>query len=417
VPKQKKTLDLATLASIPFIMVLGNSMLIPILPQIQQELNLNQLQVSLIITSFSIAAAFMIPLTGFLSDHYGRKKVIIPALLLFGLGGIIAGLGAWFLQEKAAYWTIMASRVLQGIGAAGTAPITMALVGDIFHGGAQSKALGIVEATNGLGKVASPIVGTLIAMITWFAPFFAFPILCFLAVAALIFWAKEPEHEGKPQALGGYVHDIGQVFKTEGRWLLATFFSGSVGLFAMFGLLFYLSDILETRFQIEGMTKGYILALPLLAMVTTAYLTGRFIKKKFPLMKAFILIGLFMMAASLIPMIFFKKLWVLCLLLFFTGIGTGLVLPCVNSFIIGSVGKAKRGMITSLYGGVRFAGVALGPPAFGWLMAKKEWILFSSNALLLVLALLWAMWAIQVRSKGDQPDEKNGWKRMSFSKT
>lgn len=139
--KSKRTLDLISLASIPFIMVLGNSMLIPILPQIKQELNITQFQVSLIITLFSFSAAIVIPFSGFLSDRFGRKKVIIPSLILFAIGGVVAGLALWFLKEQTAYWTMLAGRTIQGIGAAGTAPIAMALVGDIFKGGAQSKAL------------------------------------------------------------------------------------------------------------------------------------------------------------------------------------------------------------------------------------------------------------------------------------
>ena len=46
----------------------------------------------------------------------------------------------------------MAGRVLQGIGATGTAPIAMALSSDIFTSSDRSKSLGLLEASNGLGK-------------------------------------------------------------------------------------------------------------------------------------------------------------------------------------------------------------------------------------------------------------------------
>lgn len=57
------------------IMVLGNSMLIPVLPDIREALNLSPVQVSLIITLFSLPAGLIIPITGFLSDRYGRKRL------------------------------------------------------------------------------------------------------------------------------------------------------------------------------------------------------------------------------------------------------------------------------------------------------------------------------------------------------
>src|SRR5690625_5081917 len=148
------------IGSIPLIMTLGNSMLIPILPDIKSTLKLSQLQVSFIITVFSIAAAIFIPIFGFLSDRYTRKVVILPSLVLFALGGLISGFSGLMFSQK--YMWIIIGRTLQGIGAAGAAPIAMALTGDLFKGGEQSPVLGIFEASNGLGKILSPILRSLL---------------------------------------------------------------------------------------------------------------------------------------------------------------------------------------------------------------------------------------------------------------
>lgn len=174
--KQNKTLEFIAISTVPLVMVLGNSMLIPVLPQMKNELGISQFQVSLVITLFSVTAGLIIPVSGFLSDRFGRKAIIIPSLILYGSGGIIAGLAAMLMKGDAAYWVIIASRALQGLGAAGTAPIAMALVGDLYKGGTESKALGLTEASNGAGKVLSPIIGSLIALIAWYAAFFAFPV-------------------------------------------------------------------------------------------------------------------------------------------------------------------------------------------------------------------------------------------------
>lgn len=177
------------IGSIPLILVLGNSMLIPVLPKMKTELHITQFQVSLIISVFSIAAALSIPILGYLSDRFSRKAVIIPALILYGVGGLLAGMAAaWFSN---AYTWILAGRVMQGIGAAGTAPIAMALTGDLFKGGEQSKVLGLVEASNGFGKVISPIIGSLVALLFWYAAFFVFPIFCFISILLTIFFIKE----------------------------------------------------------------------------------------------------------------------------------------------------------------------------------------------------------------------------------
>src|SRR5690606_14986877 len=72
------------IASIPLVMTLGNSMFIPVLPILEDKLNISSFQVSMIITVYSIFAIFLIPIAGYISDHIGRKKIIIPSLIIAG---------------------------------------------------------------------------------------------------------------------------------------------------------------------------------------------------------------------------------------------------------------------------------------------------------------------------------------------
>ena len=72
---------IVSMASIPLVMTLGNSMLIPVLPILERKVGITSFQSSMIITSYSIAAVFLIPVAGYLSDRYGRKMVIIPSLI------------------------------------------------------------------------------------------------------------------------------------------------------------------------------------------------------------------------------------------------------------------------------------------------------------------------------------------------
>ncbi|MCH6264150.1 MFS transporter [Bacillus sp. FJAT-50051] len=405
-PKQKhKGMTIFAIGSIPMILVLGNSMLIPILPKMKSELDISQFQVSLVISVFSIAAAISIPVLGYFSDRFSRKAVIIPSLILYGIGGLLAGASAaWF---GSSYTWILAGRVMQGIGAAGTAPIAMALTGDLFKGGEQSKVLGLVEASNGFGKVISPIIGSLLALIFWYAAFFAFPIFCFLSVLLTIFFIKEKKTKKEPPPVGKYVKGLVSVFKTEGRWLFAAYLTGAVCLFTLFGILFYISDILEKDYQIDGILKGAILAIPLLFMTTTSYITGSKIGKRMKLMKALIIIGLLLMTGSFASLIFTKKLIPFFSVLVISSIGTGLVLPCINSFITGSVPADRRGFVTSLYGSVRFLGVAIGPPIFSKLMDWSRSGMFLTTAGLTLICALLCMVLIHVAKKESSKEKEN----------
>lgn len=375
-----------SLSSVPLIMVLGNSMLIPILPQMKADLDITQFQVSLIITLFSVSAGIIIPLSGILSDRFGRKKVIIPSLLLYGAGGILAGTMI-VLVEDSYYWVI-AGRILQGLGAAGTAPIAMALVSDIYTGRDRSKSLGIIETSNAMGKVVSPILGSIIALITWYSVFFAFPVFTLLSALAVWLVVREPTAKKEKIPTAKYVRDLKKTWKRQGVWLAVAFLAGAVTLFVLFGVLFYLSDILEKTYKIEGVKKGLVLAIPLLGLSAASYWTGWFLQKRKTVMKAFIVSGLATVAfvSAAVPLI--NNNVVLLILLVLGGLGSGLVLPCLNTMITSAVGQEERGIITSLYGSVRFLGVAAGPPVFGALMENENLLFWSVAALAAVTSLL-----------------------------
>lgn len=413
-PQQKnKGMTIAAISSIPLILVLGNSMLIPILPKMKSVLDITQFKVSLVISVFSISAAISIPVLGYLSDRFSRKAVIIPALILYGSGGLLAGAAAaWFSN---AFTWILAGRIMQGIGAAGTAPIAMALTGDLFKGGEQSKVLGLVEASNGFGKVISPIIGSLLALLFWYTAFFAFPIFCLVSILLTIFFIREEKAKKEPPPVGKYVKGLASVFKTEGRWLFAAYFTGAVCLFTLFGILFYISDILEKDHQIDGLLKGAILAIPLLFMTTTSYFTGSKIGKKMKLMKTLIILGLLLMTSSFASLIFFKKLVPFFAVLAVSSIGTGLVLPCINSFITGSVPTDRRGFVTSLYGSVRFLGVAIGPPIFSKLMDWSRSGMFLTTAGLTLFCGLLCLVLIKVAKKEPSKESDTLFEKLQFT--
>ncbi|MFT4414108.1 MFS transporter [Fredinandcohnia humi] len=390
-------MTIVAIGSIPLILVLGNSMLIPVLPQMQKELDISQFQVSLVITVFSVAAAISIPVLGYFSDRFSRKAVIIPSLILYGTGGLIAGVASTWLSNP--YFWIMAGRVMQGIGAAGTAPIAMALTGDLFKGAKQSRVLGLVEASNGFGKVISPIIGSLLALLFWYAAFYAFPIFCLISVLLTVFFVKEKKRKKEPPPVKQYVKGLFSVFKHEGRWLFTAYLAGATCLFTLFGILFYLSDVLEKTYNTDGVLKGSILAIPLLFMTTTSYITGSKIGKKMPLMKKLIVLGLVLMTVSFSLLVFFESLVPFIAVLVISSIGTGLVLPCINSFITGSVSTDRRGFVTSLYGSVRFLGVAIGPPVYGWMMNWSRSGMFLTTASLTLAVGLLCLLLIRVKKQ------------------
>ncbi|GBF32982.1 multidrug and toxin extrusion family efflux pump protein [Desulfocucumis palustris] len=405
-PGKANTATVAALSGVPFIMVLGNSMIIPVLPAIKSAFGLTDFKLSLIISLFSIPAGLIIPLAGFLSDRYGRKIVILPSLVLYGLGGVMAGLAAIFFKE-AAFPVILGGRVLQGIGAAGTAPIAMALCGDLFQGKERSKTLGIIEAANGFGKVISPILGAAIGLIVWYAVFLFFPLVVIPITLGLWFLVKEPKSNRTTQKVNEYLNSVKKIFEKKSAMLLTSFLAGMVALLVLFGVLFFLSEFLEKTYNLKGVIKGFALAVPVLFMSATSFATGLLIKKKVKLMKWLVVAGLSVIAGSMALLGIFQNNTILFFVgISLAGVGTGLTLPCLNTIITSSCAAERRGIVTSLYGSVRFFGVAFGPPAFGILLGQGRPFMFWSAAGLAAVAAISSLLLIRVKDMEKTSDNK-----------
>ncbi|WP_020618006.1 MFS transporter [Paenibacillus daejeonensis] len=407
-------------ASVPLIMTLGNSILIPVLPTLQRVLKVSSLQISMLITVYSVAAILMIPLAGYLSDRFGRKRIMIPSLIIAGVGGLVSGLAPLFAGE-AVYGVILAGRLIQGIGAAGAAPIVMPLVGDMYKSEKEvSGALGIVETSNTLGKVVSPILGALLALWTWTALFLSIPIFCLVSILLILFFIHVPSRDNKQQAqsIRDFVATLVKTAKAEGRWLSAIFIIGATAMLVLFGVLFYLSEVLEEVYKMTGVLKGAMLAIPLSALCLSSYLSGKWIGESKPHMKWVSLIGLALLTAALIVIASTESqaIWLLFLCMGVGGIGIGAALPCMDALITEGIDKEQRGTVTSLYSSMRFIGVAAGPPLVSIGMSRFPDWLFYGLAGLTILSILYGLVAIKP-GDGSESDREPAPARLQQSKS
>ncbi len=399
--------SLAALASVPFVMVLSNSLLIPVLPAMQKGMNLSPFQAGLIITAFSLPAGLTIPLGGYLSDRWGRRAVMVPALVLFGLAGLAAGLAPLLLRHPFA--AILAARAVQGVGGGGMYQVAMALAGDIFQSTERAKALGILEAANGVGKVVAPILGAAAALWGWFAPYFVYPVLALPSAAAVGLLAREPPKERlQHQPLSRYLAQVRNAWSQGRGRLVYSFFAGLVALFLLFGVLSHYSDVLESRWRVHGFGKGLVLAVPLLGMALATLVAGLALQETGNGRLRLFLAGGFALAAAGLAAAALSAdpLWY-TLGITGLGAGTGLALPTLNTVVTGLTGAGARGILTALYGTVRFLGAALGPPAAAHLAAAwPAGVLWGGTALAAVTAAL-----ALLGPAGRQPAAVTPWRR------
>ncbi|WP_077623168.1 MFS transporter [Sediminibacillus massiliensis] len=259
--------------------------------------------------------------------------------------------------------------MLQGIGTSGTAPIVLPLVGDMFRKEKDvSTTLGLIETSNTFGKVLSPILGSLLAGLIWFLPFFAIPVFCAVSAILIMMLVKKPKNDKKGPDFKTFWKDAKKAFHKHGGWLSAVFAIGAILMFILFGILFYLSSILEDHYHFNGLKKGFYLAGPLAALCLSSYLTGRIIKDNLVRMKWITFSGIMLSAVAVIAVRFSEQFIYLLIVFLICGVGIGAGLPCLDALITESIDKEVRGTITCIYSSARYLGVAAGPPAIALLM-------------------------------------------------
>ena len=122
------------------------------LPRMQGELAATQDEMSWVLTSYVVASAIMIPLTGWLANQFGRRRVFLSSIALFTVVSLLCGF-ATSLPELVLF------RFLQGVGGAALVPLTQATLLDIYPPKEFGRAMAMFVAGSNLGPILGPVLG------------------------------------------------------------------------------------------------------------------------------------------------------------------------------------------------------------------------------------------------------------------
>ncbi len=183
---QKKSLDKKTRNLILLLFLIGvfmgsldTGIIGPVLPSIEQSFNLTSRESSWIFTLFVITFMIGSPIMAKFSDFYGRKKIFVLDVILFGIGsGLIA--------FSSSIELILVGRIIQGFGCGGIFPVGGAFIGDEFPLEERGKALGILGSVFGISAIGGPLLGAALIPFGWNWCFtINIPISIFLIIFAL----------------------------------------------------------------------------------------------------------------------------------------------------------------------------------------------------------------------------------------
>jgi MFS transporter, DHA2 family, multidrug resistance protein len=140
------------LALANFMVVLDMTIANVSVPNIAGGLAVSPSQGTWVITSYSVAEAITVPLTGWLAQRFGAVRVFVMAMLGFGICSALCGLAQSLPM-------LVVFRVLQGLSGGPMMPLSQTLLRRIFPQHMQSSALGLWSMTTVVGPIAGPLLG------------------------------------------------------------------------------------------------------------------------------------------------------------------------------------------------------------------------------------------------------------------
>ena len=191
-PQIRRPLVLAAIMAALFMIAIEATIVSTAMPQIAGQLGDLHLY-SWVFSAFLLTQTATTVIFGKLADLYGRKPVLLGGVAVFLVGSVLCGL-AWSIPSMIAF------RLLQGVGAGAIQPICLTLVGDLYSVQERGKIQGYLASVWGVSSVLGPLAGGLIIQhLSWAWIFWINVPIALLAMAGFVaFLHEDVERQRRP---------------------------------------------------------------------------------------------------------------------------------------------------------------------------------------------------------------------------
>ena len=325
--------------------VLGSSLLSPVLNSLIEPFGTSPADVGLMISVFTAPGIVIIPVTGVLADRYGRKPVLVTALVVFGL----AGSAIAFTTE---FRVALGLRLLQGVGFAGISPIIITSIGDLYAGAKEATGQGLRFTVSGLSATVFPPISGALVVVAWQYPFLLYAMALPIAVAVYL-WFDEPTppdatdtaDAAEPTGARSYVRTLFRLVRRPR--VLSMVLARGLPNVVWIGFVTYNSLITVRLMDGTPAQAGLLVAVGSLVFAIAGSQAGRitalFESRLYPLVGANICIGL-----GFVVVLFAPGIAVAAVGIAVAGIGFGLTLSLYRSIITGLAPDDLRAGLVSI---------------------------------------------------------------------
>ena len=332
--------------------IMANTLVTPATPDIVDDLGVARSGVGLLLAAATAPGIVLAPIIGVLSDRYGRRQVVVPCLVVFGLAGGLAAFAPTFE-------VLLALRLLQGVGAAGLINLAVVIIGDHWEGAERARRIGRNAAALTASIAVLPPLGGLLAAVGGWRWTFA-PYWIGLVTAAGVLRYLRPSERGEGT--------IGEQLRRSVPYLRMPVVLGAMGMaFVLFVLIFgtFLTVLpvhLKDEFDAGAAFRGLVLAIPAVPSTVMALSLGR-LRERFgvaPILVA----GSVAIAAGLAIIAVAASMPVLLLGPIVYGFGEGLMIPVLQDAVASVPPASSRGAVVASFVGVTRLGQTVGPVLF-----------------------------------------------------
>ena len=345
-----------------FVVMFGYEIPAPILTNIAAGVGVSDAQIGLIMTAFAVPGVLFLPLTGIAADLYGRKAVLVPSLVLFGIGGTAIG----FTDSFA---VILGLRFLQGTAFAGILPISVVVLGDAFDGAKGSAAQGFRTSAAGAATFVIPPVAGFLASFAWEYAFLlhllSFAVAAFVLVAVPETLESTGTGPGILETMRGYAGTMRSELKDRQLGILVSggFVRGFVRLafltfIPLFAVRVFDATLVEAGLVLSARGAARLVFPPLSGIVTARF------SRRFGVLGSLVIIG-----ASAAAMPFSPSIVGLGAILFGYSIGDSFLSPLLKDAVANHATEERRAGVINSFFIFQNSGEMVAPAFFGAVLA------------------------------------------------
>ena len=371
-----------------FIAIIGafsslvNDMYLPTIPAMMREFHttpsMTQMGLSMAMLGMGIGSV----LWGSLSDHFGRKPILIISLLIFAVSTGVA-----LLSPDITFF--VAVRLVQGFGAGGAMVLSTSIPADVFAGRQLGKLMGIVGAINGIAPAAGPLLGGFLAnRVGWQG---IFVVLLAIGIGMTIWTTRTnetlpPARRIAARRLSDYLKSY-RTMLLNGRFMIYVVIK-ALGIALLYAYISSGPFIIQDHYHFSALTFGIIFGANALAIAAGAMLAPRFRIMKQAMVVG--TVGMFLLSLGMAAVMWYElPFWAYELVAVPLVLCLGMIFSSANTLAM-DVGRADAGTSSAILGVVKYILAAIVSPlcGLGNLMHSSAVVVIVTAAIALLFAFL-----------------------------